>query len=249
MELFTYSDGARLRKLFNAVAVINNDDPLMQFSQSGLLVEELSRDHTRLIRLEIPSSDFDQYSVETPVSFHMPLEKVVGRSGVLKMAKKGDPVIFNVEYHNDLLDTLIIKIKRSKFTIPIPTLYRSDLPDVNIPVNAMVILDLAEFEESLKMFKVVEDTIIDFNIESGVFTLTSRDESATCDVVFESGDDAVLDIDGCAKSSFDLELLMPLVKALKPLCDVVSLLFGNDAPVELIATGHKLCYYLAPCIK
>jgi len=57
--------------------------------------------------------------------------------------------------------------------------------------------------------------------------------------------------EGTHKATFTIDRILPLVKALKPITEAITLELSNDIPLritsELPIDGH-LIYYLAPCV-
>jgi len=215
----------------------------------GIFLEQMDTSRVMLAKLELPKYDFEEFETDVERYFTINIEDLV--KNTLKNIYKDDQVILRLSE-----DRLLISLKSDmerKFSVPL----LENPEDLEIPQPKLSFTCVAKLTvEGLK--KILEDAKGDHVRlvgDSDGLTFTSDSDLVDYSVKLERGQDHLLDIETrepFVKTSYSVNWLKSIVKALKPTSDIVTLRFGNDLPMEIqtsLRSSGKLTVYLAPRIE
>ena len=245
------SDPAFFRDLLKAVSKVT-EEPILTLDPEGIGIKSMSPDHVSMVDLYIPSGYFWTYNVyeERTISFNVKdLLRLVFKRGKMK----DTTILMRIEEERILFD---IKLGAGRIRKTLPLLEPLDeTPEprellfksrVKILTETLIsaIKDAETLENSNNVLITFEDNEITFSGINGDYAVEN---------IYEQYADEILYYwtDGTQKANYTIDELLPLIKALKPITEVIILELATDIPIKITPVfpieGH-LIYYLAACV-
>ena len=245
------SDAKKHRRLVSWIKLLGamNEEMTLTINDEGISARSMDSSHVEMIDCTIPPSTFDDYVIDEEVKVTVSiteLKKVLER---FDMNKDTTMIIT----HDVEKAQLLLKASRSdkrlrQFSVNLMDPLEDEMPEPKIMYNASVRIILEDFEEALISANMYTENV--------VFILTESTEPMLR--VEGKGDlgaywDEITAIEGTikddCKATYTMSYLTELVKALKPLSEMVTLHMSTDMPLHLnVELEGKLLLWLAPCI-
>lgn len=243
-----YEDAKYFREILKGLSLWFDEDTF-KVTPEGMFLEQMDTSRVMLAKLELPKYDFEEFEDDVERYFTVNIEDLV--KNTLKNIYKDDQVILRLS-EDRLLISLKSDIER-KFSVPL----LENPEELEVPNPKLSFTCIAKLTvEGLK--KILEDAKAD-NVrivaDTDGLTFTSDGDVVNYSVRLERGQEHLLDIDireAFVKASYSVDWLQSIVKALRPLGDIVTIYYGTDLPMQIqthLTGSGVLTVYLAPRIE
>jgi len=246
------TDPAFFRDLLKAVSKVTKE-PVITLDPEGIRVKQYDPGRVMLVELFIPSGYFEAYTVyeERTISFNVDtLLKLIFKPGKMK----GTAILMRIEAERIVFD---IKQGGSRVNKTIPLIDPQEDPAPylkELSFNSGVKILTESLIRTLEDSKTLEDSnnlLITFKADDISFRGVDGDYVA--ENTYNRYADEILEYraEGIQKAYYNVECMLTLVKALKPISEALSLELATNAPIRItpeLPDNLRLIYYLAPCI-
>jgi DNA polymerase III sliding clamp (beta) subunit (PCNA family) len=244
-------DPAFFRDLLKAVSKITKE-PVTTLDPEGIRVKQYDPSHVMLVDLFIPSGYFETYNVyeERTIIFNVDtLLKLIFKPGKMK----GTAILMRIE-----AERIVFDIKqgggRVNKTLPLIDSQEDPAPYLKgLSFNSGVKILTAPLIRTLEDSKTLDDSnnvLITFKAEDISFRGVDGDYVA--ENTYNKYADEILEYraEGIQKAYYNVDCMLTLVKALKPISEALTLELATNAPIRItpeLPDNLRLIYYLAPC--
>ncbi len=213
---------SNMKEVIEILSSVTNEAKL-EFDNDGLRVRAIDAARIAMVDLFVPKGSFDLYELDEKVEVSVELDKI---RNVLRLASQSENLVVNISGNK-------IKFVLGTLTKTISTLdsfvNSPKLPSVD-PKN-YVVMRKADLDRVLRAANDVRDSIR-FSITEKRFEASSRSESEEVDLVLESNDLVELKASENASSSYPLDYLSKIIRAVT-FSDNLKLAFNNDYPLVI----------------
>ncbi len=234
------------KKVVDTVATLL-DEICFEVDEEGVKAAAMDPSHVALVSLEIPRLAFEEYEADSH-EIGIDLEAF---KKVMNRAKSKDKLILELDEDKNKLNVIFENTGKRKFSLALLDISSSSVkvPDIEYPNVIMIKGDA--FKEALKDADLFSDYVI-LKVDEEKFVVHAKSDLNESEAVFEKDSSAIisLDVKEAAKSAFNLDYLMDMVKGISK-GDIVKIYLGNDMPVkiEYSLAGVNLTFLLAPRIE
>lgn len=227
-----------------------NEEHTIEANEEGLHSVAMDNSHVAMIDTKFRKELFEDYSVtgdkETVTLNVADLSKFLNRIG------KDEKVSLRKD---DKQSRVIIETRLSgrarQFSIATLEDFDNEVPEPKIFFKSKGRIVLKGFEDALKDAALVsEHIVLDFKDEK--FKVSGYGDMADTFMEWTKDSDDILqlEIQEPAKATYTLSYVEDMIKAAKPLSEVLTLELTQDMPLKIDAEGNliDLVFYMAPCI-
>lgn len=226
------------------------EEATFEASSESLIFRAMDPSHIALVDLSWPNSAFEKYECDKPFKFSIRVEdfvKLIGRTD----AK--DSVELSSTEEDALLLRLMNGYKR-EFKIHLIESTSGTAPLPKLELDARISMSKSVFEKVLADISVVADQVAIGALKESVSFSGKSDVGAATITLDKNGADILsLDVKQEAKSSYNIDYLMSISKALGSAVETVVLEFSSKKPLrlewKLNEQGAMIRYFLAPRIS
>jgi len=243
-EIQTFKDWIKILRTIGEEQSIKAD-------AEGLHVVGMDPSHVAMIKTDFKKELFEEYSVEGDEEVSLNVQEF---SKILDRIAKDERVILekNVERAKFLL--MVKKGTRVRqFSLPILDSFDAEVPEPKIFFKAKSRITLEEFNLGLNDASLVSEHIA-LNIADELMKLEGFGDMGDTLAQWDKDSEGLLELkaEEDAKATFTLSYIIDMVKASKPLAEVLTIELSTDMPIRIEAECNtpyiKAEYYLAPCI-
>ena len=234
------------------------DELQLTVGPDGIMCRVMDASRVAMVELVMPKECFDEYvySETEPRKVTLNLDNLFStkRNVPFKNIYPDNHVIFlftGAPLMNEMQVTLKGQLERN-WTLPLLENTADDNPTPQITFKARAKIVLASL---LKILKDVEDYgHLKMSIDNERVRFQQKGDEQDFDVELKLGSDSLLDVEANhpSCSNYSPSYLTEFVKALTPLCDIVTIQLADDMPMQLTPTlAHpdaSMTYWLAPTI-
>ncbi|MEM4848937.1 MAG: hypothetical protein QXM55_04805 [Ignisphaera sp.] len=245
-----YPTGIIFKKVVSALKGVVDQVPLA-FDESGMVIETLSPDKVTMILFEIPSTNFEEYTVTQTVNI------VTDRDEFMKafrLATKRDKVIFEYYEGSRELKVKIFNIRSNvekEVNIALSEVGFERLGGLEITYEVQASLPTSELAEIVKDAALVGDEItFIYSSELNAIKISAYSELAEYSTLLKQFQPLTY-LEASISSvivKYGVDHLKSLVKLLD-LADDCTIAFGPDKPLKIslaTAGGGKITTWVAP---
>lgn len=245
------NDTAFFRDVLKAVSKVNME-PRLTIDPEGITVKSLSRDERTLIDLYIPRGFFWGYEVYEERTICFNVDNVLKQ--VFKPGKMKDITIrMRIETERIIFDT-VRGGKHTRKTVPLLDVYEEETADPEICFKSSVEIMTGSLIKALDDCKIIDGTYsVLVTVEPEQISFNSVNYTDyVAENAYDKYADEILNFSTVStqKAYYNVEDILTLVKALKPISEGVRLELSTDMPirigVEFPTNGGYLIYHLAP---
>ena len=250
MELI-YQNAKEIKDIFKTLNVLNSE-PILNFNYDGLTSQLMDPSHVAMIQLNLSKKCFDEYNIDEPLKTCLNLDNLVKKvfrninnDDMLKLDIKDDKATF----------TLISDLNRS---FKMSTLeFDGELPPApKINYEVTVKIALKSLDRIIKDLKgLTEEINLTGEKDQIVFSAVLDGDKEKYSVTIDNRNINLLRYNNCygniQVAKYSLTYLSDIVKALKPLTDVIEISFSKDMPLQIkiyFDNYGDLTYWMAPRI-
>jgi len=226
------------------------EEATFEATSESLIFRAMDPSHIALVDLNWPNTGFEKYECDKPFKFSIRVEdfvKLIGRTD----AK--DSVELSSTEEDALLLRLMNGYKR-EFKIHLIESTSGTAPLPKLELDARISMSKSVFEKVLADISVVADQVAISALKESVSFGGKSDVGAATITLDKNGADILeLDVKQEAKSSYNIDYLMSISKALGSAVETVVLEFSSKKPLrlewKLNEQGAMVRYFLAPRIS
>jgi len=252
MEL-RISDTKKHKKLVSWIKLLEtlNEEMTLIVDGEGISVRSMDNSHVEMIDCTIQPSNFDHFMITGKEELNLSIVELRQVLERFDMVKDTMTITTDKDKSKLLLKANRLDSRVREFSVNLMETLEGEVPEPKIMFDAKVRVTLEDLTEALVSANMYTENV-DFIIPQ-----TTGDSKLRVEGKGERGTywDEITPISGevseHSKATFTMSYLMDLVKALKPLANVLSVQMSTDMPLHLdveVESG-KLKLWLAPCIS
>lgn len=245
-----YPSGIVFKKVVSALKGIVDQIPII-FDVNGFIIEALSPDKVAMVLFEIPSTNFEEYTVTSTTNIVAERDEFVR---AFRRATKRDKIIF--EYAEGLreLKIKIFNIRSNvekEINVPLSEVGFERIGEIDIPYDVQASLPTAEFMEIIKDAALIGDEIsLAYSSELNAIKVSAYGELAEYSTILKQFQPLTyLEASiGNVIVKYSVDHLRALAKIFD-LADDCMLAFGPDKPLKILLTvpgGGRVIAWVAP---
>lgn len=242
-----------LQDVLNAVNALT-DEATLQFNSAGVKIAVMDPSRVAMIDATLPSTDFDTYTYtcSEPRKIGVNITELLT---YLKRADKNETATLTITPENQLNIAITGHYNRN-FNTPILTPSTEECPEPKVDYAVKAKTETAGLHRFFEDVQLVSDHVT-IKTENEKLTLTAKEDAKTAEITLDTNH-GLLSLEAEAKqvskAIYSLSYLSEIVKAAKPLSDLVTLEYASDMPVKIdflpvSNSTAKLTFYLAPRIE
>jgi proliferating cell nuclear antigen len=241
------NDADVLKKSIPIIAEII-DEGVFKITQNGLSLLSPDRTMVAVVDFSIPSSAFDEFTVEGAEEVGVNLASLVD---VIKRIKSTDKVIIQSGKENRLSINLEGNGRR-KFRLSLLDIKTEKPPIDQLKFSARVELKSEVLEDAIADADIVADSVV-MQTSPDLFRMLTKGDTSSTELELKKGEEGLVNMESGASltARYPLEYLKKMIKAAK-LSENVLLEFGTDYPMRLgfVDTDKvSLKFILAPRVE
>lgn len=252
MEIELGTSGFPVFRDWIGLLKVAGEEHTLVCSQEGIKVLSMDPSHVLMVDTNIGANLFDKYKVEGDGVEKVSINVIELGRFLERIGKDERVMLFTPKDAKLNINASKAGFNR-KFKIPIMEPYEDEVPEPKITFKSSSRLTIKAFEIATKDGGLVSEHIkVTLNDAQMVIDAVGDVGSATSEWTKDSDD--LLDLKGeedCV-ATFTLSYISEIVRALKPLADVVKLELSSDMPIKIIGecTNEqvKATFFLAPLI-
>lgn len=226
------------------------EEATFEATSENLIFRAMDPSHIALVDLTWPNIGFERYECDKPFKFSIRVEdfvKLIGRSDTK------DSVEISSTEEDALLLRLMNGYKR-EFKIHLIESTMSTAPLPKLDLDAKVLMSKSVFEKVLSDISVVADQVSIHALKENIsFSGKSDIGAATVQLDKNGADILELEVKEECKSTYNIDYLLGIAKAIGSASDTVSCEYASKKPVllqfKLNEQGAVVRYFLAPRIS
>jgi proliferating cell nuclear antigen len=226
------------------------EEATFEATSENLIFRAMDPSHIALVDLSWPNVAFERYECDKPFKFSVRVEdfvKLIGRSDTKD----------SVEISSTEEDALLFRLKngyKREFKVHLIESTTSTAPLPKLEFDAKLQMSKNIFEKVLSDISVVADQVTIQATKEGIsFSGKSDIGAATIELEKGGADILELDVKQEGKSTYNIDYLLQISKAVGSATDTVILEYSPKKPVRLQfrlnAQGAEIRYFLAPRIS
>ena len=223
------NNGDLLKKSIPIISEII-DEGVFKVTQNGLSLLCPDRTMVAVVDLNIPSSAFDEFSVEGTQEMGLNMASLVD---VIKRIKSTDKVIIQSgKETNRILINLEGNGKR-KFKLALLDIKTEKPPIDQLKFQGTIEMKSDLLEDAIADAEIIADSLV-MQASPDVFKISTRGDTSSTELELKKGEEGLLNMTatGSLRARYPLEYLKKMIKAAK-LSDKTTLEFGTDYPMRL----------------
>ncbi|UCD03355.1 MAG: proliferating cell nuclear antigen (pcna) [Candidatus Aenigmatarchaeota archaeon] len=241
------NNGDLLKKSIPIISEII-DEGIFKITQNGLSLLCPDRTMVAVVDLNIPSSAFDEFSVEGIQEIGLNMSSLVD---VIKRIKSSDKVIIQSGKENRVLISLEGNGKR-RFRLALLDIKTEKPPIDQLKFQGNIELKSELLEDAIADAEIIADSLV-MQASPEMFRISTRGDTSSAELELKKGEEGLLAMTatGALRARYPLEYLKKMIKAAK-LAEKTTLEFGSDYPMRLsfIDTDKiSLKFILAPRVE
>jgi len=222
------------------------DEALMVFKQEGVELVTVDRAHIALIKLNIPSSAFQEYDVNEEFKFGF---NAATLAKILKAAARKESVVIESTSPDAVTVKLVGAVEKS-FSVRNLEVVPPEVPELNLEFDVTATVSSAGVKKAVSEAKTVSDSVTISADESSVKFYTEGESKV--EVVLDKDTGGLVDIavKKPATATYDVAYINDVMD-LTRLGDTVHIAFSENKPLQMefgSETTGKVTYLLAPKI-
>jgi proliferating cell nuclear antigen len=242
-------DFASFQAWVNILRTIS-EEQIIVADEQGLHVVGMDPSHVAMINTDFNKELFESYEAEEDDKIAINVNEFYR---FLDRAKKEERVLIEKDEKNARLLLTVKKGTRVReFRIPTLADTDSEVPDPKIFFKAKSRITWEGFNLGLNDANLVSEHIV-LDYKGSLMKLEGYGDMGDAFAQWDEDSDDILKlvIDEDSKATYTLSYIMDIVKAVKPLAEVLTIELATDMPIKIEAEcipGIKAEFYLAPCI-
>lgn len=241
------NNGDLLKKSIPIISEII-DEGVFKVSQNGLSLLSPDRTMVAVVDFNIPSSAFDEFSVEGVHEIGLNMSSLVD---VIKRIKSTDKVIIQSGKDNRVSINLEGNGKR-KFKLSLLDIKTEKPPIDQLKFTGRIELKSGLLEDAIADAEIVADSLV-MQASPDIFKISTKGDISSTELELRKGDEGLINMEvaDTIRARYPLEYLKKMIKAAK-ISDNVTLEFGTDYPMRLgfVAVDKiSLRFILAPRVE
>ncbi len=241
-----FADARAWRYAINAISKII-EEAAFTINEKGLFLKAIDASRVVLVDYNIPSTSFDEFSVEKEEVVGVNLEDL---AKILRRATKDDQLELETLEGGRLAIGFIGKWSR-KFIIPSIETMAEQLPELKIPFTARVRMLSTVLRDLVKDLEPIGDSI-EFTVKPDTKTFIARSSGDLAEAEIELSEEtgALIEFSAGeeAKAIYSTDYLSDIVGAAQAANEVIFE-FGNAIPCKIefiLPQEGRLVFYVAP---
>jgi hypothetical protein len=228
------------KRFFDFFRLLNEfeDEEVFKVEYDGLTVKTMDPSHVMMIIASIPAIDLKEFEVTRDFDFAIKIDEVCKSFN----PRKNDEVKLEAEKYGK------VKITVGNVTKTFSQLMieRDEIPDLKIFFDGYFRVNVNELYRIIRSFR---DTNVTISIDGREVKFEAKNSDGEL-VEAKPDVDALIDVEGSAKSTYDARKLADVLKHLKNLTLTVKVSIGNNKPMMIEALeGHPITIYIAPYVE
>ena len=222
-------------------------------SEEGMKILSMDPSHVLMVDTNIKAELFDTYKVEGDADEKITID-VVEMARFLERIGKDERVVLKSLPKEDRFNINSSKAGfRRNFKIPIMEPYDTEVPEPKIFYKASSRLTLKAFETAVKDAGLVSEHI-KVTMNDAELTISAIGDVGSAESQWTKDSDDLLELksEEGSMATFTLTYISEIVRALKPLADVVEIELATDMPIKIMGECKKpqveATFYMAPVI-
>jgi proliferating cell nuclear antigen len=222
------NNGDLLKKSIPIISEII-DEGLFKVTQNGLSLLCPDRTMVAVVDFNIPSSAFDEFSVEGVQEMGLNMASLVD---VIKRIKATDKVIIQSGKDNRVSINLEGNGKR-KFRLALLDVKTEKPPIDQLKFQATVEMKSDILEDAIADAEIIADSLV-MQAFPELFRITTKGDTSSTELELKKGEEGLINMTatGALRARYPLEYLKKMIKAAK-LSQNATLEFGTDYPMRL----------------
>ncbi len=222
------NDGDLLKKSVPIISEII-DEGVFRITQNGLSLLSPDRTMVAVVDFSIPSSAFDEFSVEGAEEVGVNMASLVD---VIKRIKSTDKVIIQSGKDNRVSINLEGNGKR-KFRISMLDIKTEKPPIDQLKFAGRIELKSEVLEDAIADAEIVADSLV-MQAAPDLFKISTKGDTSSTELELKKGEDGLVNMEAsdAVRARYPLEYLKKMIKAAK-ISQNVILEFGTDYPMRL----------------
>lgn len=222
------NNGDLLKKSIPIISEII-DEGVFKVSQNGLSLLSPDRTMVAVVDFNIPSSAFDEFSVEGVQEIGLNMSSLVD---VIKRIKSTDKVIIQSGKDNRVSINLEGNGKR-KFRLALLDIKTEKPPIDQLKFQGTIEMKSELLEDAIADAEIIADSLV-MQASPEMFRISTRGDTSSTELELKKGDEGLLNMSatGALRARYPLEYLKKMIKAAK-LSENTTLEFGSDYPMRL----------------
>ncbi len=224
------------------------DEGVFRINQNGFSLLSPDRTMVAVVDFHIPSSAFDEFSVEGAQEIGVNMSSLVD---VIKRIKSTDKVIIQSGKDNRVSINLEGNGKR-KFKLSLLDIKTEKPPIDQLKFTGKIHMKSELLEDAIADAEIVSDSLV-IQASPELFRISTKGDISATELELKKGEDGLINMEAAdaIRARYPLEYLKKMIKAAK-LSDNVLLEFGTDYPMRLGFTEVdkiSLKFILAPRVE
>lgn len=211
-------------------------------TSEGITFKGMDPSHVALIDIYWPNSAFAAYQCDSEVRFGVRVEEL---AKLVRRAGKSDSIEMSITDEN-LLQLSIGQNKKYKMKLIGPASSDAKVPKIGF--DAKVVLPYAQLDRILGDVKIMSE-FLTMSAEQDRCVFTGIGDSGEAHVEVDADEDNEIEAEQSSKGTYNLDYLLPVVRAVGNASDKISCEFSTSKPLRMGFTisgvGH-IHFYIAP---
>ena len=218
-------------------------------SNEGVRLRAMDPSHVMLVDLKIPSTAFEEYSVEQDTTLIIPLESV---AKVLRRAEKTDKLMISSDGTRLTLGLISKGNVQRTFTLPLLTGSYEEIPELSLEFSVQAKALGVAVATALSILEDIGDTLKIRAFNEGI-SLSSSSELSEVEIPLTMASGTLLEYQPPTDGEefynvYSMEYVSSIASVAK-LAETVTIKLGKDLPCEIgleLGSGTQLTLYVAP---
>lgn len=227
------------------------EERMIAAKEEGLYVIGMDPSHVAMIKTQFGKDLFDEYEAEEDDNVTINVEELFR---ILDRADKDEQVTIEKDVKQS---RLLINLKKGtrirRFKMHLIDDGDEEVPDPKIFFRSKTRITLDEFTLGLVDANLVSEHIV-LTVTENLMKLSALGDMGDTMAQWDKDSEGILSLSAEeeAKATYTLSYVLDIVKAVKPLTEVLTIELSTDMPIRIeaeCASPHiKAEFYLAPCI-
>jgi proliferating cell nuclear antigen len=225
------------------------DEATFDAAAEGISFRGMDPSHIALIDIFWPNNAFDAYECDSALKFGIRIDEF---SKLIKRADKRDTIEITLT-EDSLLHLKMLNGYKREYKTRLIESSSSSTPLPKLMFNSKVVLTSTAFDKILSDVQVVSE-YISIESRSGKIIFSGRGDSGEADIMLESGNEGLedLQVKEESRATYSLDYLAKITKAVVSMGGSVIAEYSTKMPLRLefrIANVGRIHFYLAPRVQ
>jgi proliferating cell nuclear antigen len=225
------------------------DEATFDAAAEGISFRGMDPSHIALIDIFWPNNAFDAYECDSALKFGIRIDEF---SKLIKRADKRDTIEITLT-EDSLLHLKMLNGYKREYKTRLIESSSSSTPLPKLMFNSKVVLTSTAFDKILSDVQVVSE-YISIESRSGKISFSGRGDSGEADIMLESGNEGLedLQVKEESRATYSLDYLAKITKAVVSMGGSVIAEYSTKMPLRLefrIANVGRIHFYLAPRVQ